>query len=203
MSKKIELSLIVSCLGLGLVLTLLLVETRRGPSDTAVSRPDIGGAFSLIDHDGVRVSDADYAGRPLLIYFGFTYCPDVCPLSLDIMGAALQHLKKTAPKKEARLQPLFISVDPARDTPAQMKDYVSYFHPRLIGLTGTPEQIDAVKRAFRIYAAKTPGTDENGNYNVDHSSFFYLMDGRNRYIAHFSHTMAAPDIAAGIAAKLP
>ena len=203
MSKKIKLSLIVSCLGLGLVLTLLLVETRRVPSDTAVSRPDIGGAFSLIDHDGVRVSDADYAGRPLLIYFGFTYCPDVCPLSLDIMGAALQHLQKTAPEKEARLQPLFISVDPARDTPAQMKDYVSYFHPRLIGLTGTPEQIDAVKKAFRVYAAKTPGADENGNYNVDHSSFFYLMDGRNRYIAHFSHTMAAPDIAAGIAAKLP
>ena len=203
MSKKTKLSLAVSCFGLGLILLLLVYETRQGTPEPSRARPDIGGAFSLIDHNGTLVRDTDFAGRPLLIYFGFTYCPDVCPLSLDILGAALEKLRDIDAKKEARVQPLFISVDPARDTPAQMKDYVSYFHPRLIGLTGTPEQIDAVKKAFRVYAAKTPGTDSNGNYNVDHSSFFYLMDGANRYLAHFSHNMTAADIAAGLAAKLP
>lgn len=203
MSRKIKTSLLLASCGLAVIIIALVVELNRSPQKPTQTRPDIGGAFTLTNQNGKIVTQADFAGRPLVIYFGFTYCPDVCPLSLDILGEALAILEKDAPRKAKQLQPIFISVDPARDTPAQMKDYLSYFHPRLLGLTGTAEQIDAVKKAFRVYAAKARDTDPNGNYNVDHSSFFYLMDGNNRYIAHFSHTMSATELADGLKKKLP
>lgn len=202
MSRKIKTSLVLTGLGLAVILGLLLTELMRPQQRATPQRVDIGGAFSLVNQDGRQVSQADFAGRPMLVYFGFTYCPDVCPMSLDILGAALDILHAQAPQKAARLQPVFISVDPARDTPAQLKDYLSYFHPALTGLTGSPEQIDAVKKSFRVYAARAPETDANGNYNVDHSSLFYLMDGDNRYIAHFTHNMTAEALAAGLDAKL-
>lgn len=217
MNRNIKISLVVTALGLALILGLLLRE-MAGPSGTDGARVPqnqqtmtIGGAFSLIDQNGRRVTEADFAGRPLLVYFGFTFCPDVCPLSLDIMGAALDILAAKAPEKAARLQPVFISVDPARDTPAQLKNYLSYFHPSLTGLTGSLEEIDAVKRSFRVYAAKAPDNNPaedtaedtaDGNYNVDHSSLFYLMDGQNRYMAHFTHNMTAEALAAALAKKL-
>ena len=203
MSPKVKTSIALSCLGLGLIIALLVGEMNRRPETVQPSRPDIGGAFSLVNQHGQLTDQTDFAGRPLLVYFGFTYCPDVCPMSLDLLGAALDMLAQSAPQKAAQLQPVFISVDPARDTPAQLKDYLSYFHPSLTGLTGSPEQVDAVKKSFRVYAAKSPARDANGNYNVDHSSFFYLMDGDNRYLAHFSQNMSAEALAAGIAAKLP
>lgn len=202
MSQKVKTSLIISGLGLALILGLLLRELALSPAAPQHQSVDIGGPFSLINQDGQAVSEADFAGKPMLVFFGFTYCPDVCPMSLDLLGAALDKLAATAPDKAARLQPIFISVDPARDTPSQMKDYLSYFHPSLTGLTGSPAQIDAVKKAFRVYAARAKDVDANGNYNVDHSSLFYLMDGDNRYLAHFSHNMTAEQIAAGLDAKL-
>lgn len=203
MSRNIKISLALASLGMAVIALLLLAAVIRPPETQTPTRPDIGGAFTLINQDAEPVTQADFAGRPMLVYFGFTYCPDVCPLSLDILGAALDILAATAPDKAALLQPVFISVDPARDTPAQLKDYLSYFHPRLTGLTGSPEQIDAVKRAFRVYAAKAAKVNANGHYNVDHSSFFYLMDGDNRYLAHFTHLMSAEELAAGLAKKLP
>lgn len=203
MSRNIKTSLFIACLGMAVIVVLLISGLNRTSQSVTPTRPDIGGAFTLLNQEGQIVTEADFAGQPLLVYFGFTYCPDVCPLSLDILGDALDRLADTAPAKAAKLQPLFISVDPARDTPAQLKDYLSYFHPALIGLTGSPAQIEAVKRSFRVYAAKARETDPNGNYNVDHSSFFYLMDGENRYLAHFTHLMSAEELAAGLAAKLP
>ena len=201
MSPKVKTSLVLCGLGLIVILGLLVRELAGNPTPPQ-PKVDIGGAFSLVNQDGKTVTEADFAGKPMLVFFGFTYCPDVCPLSLDLLGAALDKLAETAPEKAARLQPIFISVDPARDTPAQMKDYLSYFHPSLTGLTGSREQIDAVKKAFRVYAARAKDTDANGNYNVDHSSLFYLMDGNNRYLAHFTHNMTAAQLAAGLAAKL-
>ena len=207
MSQKIKISLGIASLGLLVLVALLLVELGSQKNRTLASKPDIGGAFSLIDQDGRQVSEADFAGSPVLVYFGFTYCPDVCPLSLDILGAALDQLTEMAPAKAAALQPVFISVDPARDTPAKMKEYLSYFHPKLTGLNGSPEQIDEVRKSYRVYSARAPETDANGHYNVDHSSMFYLMDGENRYLAHFSHNMTAEalaeGLAEGLAAKLP
>ena len=201
MSPKVKTSLALCGLGLIVILGLLVRELAGNPTPPQ-PKVDIGGAFSLVNQDGKTVTEAYFAGKPMLVFFGFTYCPDVCPLSLDLLGAALDKLAETAPEKAARLQPIFISVDPARDTPAQMKDYLSYFHPSLTGLTGSREQIDAVKKAFRVYAARAKDTDANGHYNVDHSSLFYLMDGNNRYLAHFTHNMTAAQLAAGLDAKL-
>ena len=202
MSQKVKTSLVICGLGLALILGLLLRELALSPTAPQQQRVDIGGPFSLINQDGQAVSEADFAGRPMLVFFGFTYCPDVCPMTLDLLGAALDELAATAPEKAARLQAVFISVDPERDTPAQMKDYLSYFHPSLTGLTGSRAQIDAVKKAFRVYAARAKQTDANGHYNVDHSSLFYLMDGENRYLAHFTHNTTAAQLAAGLDAKL-
>lgn len=201
MTRNVKLSLGLSMAGLLGVLVLLAVALNepRAPRQTQL---DVGGPFNLLDSQGRMVQSADFAGKPLLIYFGFTYCPDVCPTSLDLLGAALDILKTDAPQAYEDLQPLFISVDPARDTPPQMADYLSYFHPKIIGLTGSEAQINAVKKAYRVYAVRRPQTDPNGNYNVDHSSFFFLMDGDNRYLAHFDHGLSAELLARKLADKL-
>ena len=206
MSRNIKTSLIIAVLGLTALLALMLAElgqSQRG-DETSPRRltAAIGGPFSLTDQDGTRRSAADFAGRPMLIYFGFTYCPDVCPTALDIMGGALDILKADAPRAYQQVQPVFISVDPARDTPPVLRDYLSYFHPRLTGLTGSEAEINAVKRTYKIYAARSEPQDENGNYNVDHSSFFYLMDADNRYLAHFDHAVTPEELAQRLSALL-
>ena len=200
-------SLIFATLGMAAVVLLLLFELRTAGTDArqgAETRlsASIGGAFALTDQNGIRRSQADFAGRPLLVYFGFTYCPDVCPTALDIMGGALDALQQRDAIAYERLQPVFISVDPARDTPRVLRDYLAYFHPRLSGLTGSQADIDAIKSAFKIYAARGAAEDENGNYNVDHSSFFYLMDENNRYLAHFDHAITPEILAEKLAEKL-
>ena len=200
-------SLIFATLGMAAIVLLLLFELRTAGTDarqgaeTQLSA-SIGGAFALTDQNGIRRSQADFAGRPMLVYFGFTYCPDVCPTALDIMGGALDALQQRDAIAYERLQPVFISVDPARDTPPVLRDYLAYFHPRLSGLTGSQAEIDAVKSAFKIYAARGAAEDENGNYNVDHSSFFYLMDENNRYLAHFDHAITPEILAEKLAEKL-
>jgi cytochrome oxidase Cu insertion factor (SCO1/SenC/PrrC family) len=143
------------------------------------NREPIGGPFALIDHAGKRRTDEDFRGELMLVYFGFTYCPDVCPtdlqnigLALDMLGAAAEHV-----------QPLFITVDPARDTPDHLKDYVPMFHPRLIGLTGEAAAIHAAAAAYRVYYAQVPLKDDD--YTVDHSSFIYLMGVDGKYLGFF------------------
>ena len=207
MSRNVKTSLIFATLGMAAIVLLLLFELRTAGTDArqgAETRlsASIGGAFALTDQNGIRRSQADFAGRPLLVYFGFTYCPDVCPTALDIMGGALDALQQLDAIAHERLQPVFISVDPARDTPPVLRDYLAYFHPRLSGLTGSQADIEAVKSAFKIYAARGAAEDENGNYNVDHSSFFYLMDENNRYLAHFDHAITPEILAEKLAEKL-
>jgi protein SCO1/2 len=211
MKKNIKISIGLAAAGLLVLLGFLLVELQtREASVRSFQEVAIGGAFSLTNEKGEARSEADFAGAPMLIYFGFTYCPDVCPMSLDIMGAALETLETQNPKLFAALQPVFISVDPARDTPAQLAEYLSYFHPKISGLTGTPEQIAAVKQAFRVYAVRrdlpedTPQDTprDKGSYNVDHSSFFYLMDGKGRYLAHYDHALEPDVLAQKIASKI-
>ena len=124
------------------------------------------------------------------------------PDSIGYYGRRLDALQQRDAIAYERLQPVFISVDPARDTPPVLRDYLAYFHPRLSGLTGSQADIDAVKSAFKIYAARGAAEDENGNYNVDHSSFFYLMDENNRYLAHFDHAITPEILAEKLAEKL-
>ena len=207
MKKNIKISIGLAAAGLLTLLGLLLIELQtREATVRPFQEVAIGGAFSLTNEKGEARSEADFAGAPMLIYFGFTYCPDVCPMSLDVMGAALETLEAQNPKLFAALQPVFISVDPLRDTPEQLSEYLSYFHPKISGLTGTPEQIAMVKKAFRVYAVRRDLPEETaqdkGSYNVDHSSFFYLMDGKGRYLAHFDHGLEAQILAQKIAAKL-
>ena len=167
-------------------------------SGTQTGTALIGGPFSLTDQTGRPVTDADYRGRHMLIYFGFTFCPDVCPTELQVMASALDQLGRQADQ----VQPLFITVDPERDTPSQLAGYVSQFHPRMAGLTGTPEQIAAVARAYRVYYSKVPNKENDGYYTMDHSSFVYLMSPDGRFLEAFAHGTTPDKMAQGIRAHI-
>ncbi len=147
----------------------------------------IGGPFELTDQDGNQVTDQTFKGELMLIYFGFTYCPDACPTALGVMSAALDKLDVGA----GRVVPILITVDPDRDTPAVLKDYVSNFHPRMVGLTGTKEQVAQVAKAYRVFYQKAAGTTPD-DYLMDHTLLVYLMDGDGKYITHFGPD-ATPD----------
>jgi len=166
--------------GLAIVLALVgagLPGCQR-PAEPAAqsSGVTIGGPFQLVDTDGRPVTEKALLGKPTAVFFGFTYCPEVCPTTLAEMTAALKELGRDADK----LNVVFISVDPERDTPAQMKLYLSNFDPRIRGFTGSVEQVAATAKAYRIYYQKTP--TEGGGYTVDHSSAVYLMDRRGRFV---------------------
>jgi protein SCO1/2 len=143
------------------------------------NREPIGGPFALVDHTGKPRTDAQFRGKLLLVYFGFTFCPDVCPTDLRSMGLAVDRLGKSG---EA-VQPLFVTLDPERDTPKHLAGYVPYFHRRMIGLTGDASSIRQVARAYRVYHAKVPTGDRN--YTIDHSGFIYLMDRAGKYLGFF------------------
>jgi protein SCO1 len=134
----------------------------------------IGGPFTLTAPDGRRVSDTDFAGRYRLVYFGFTYCPDVCPTDMQAISAALRQLEQSDPELAVQVQPIFISVDPERDTPETVGGFVSAFHPRFVGLTGSPEEIAQVARAHGIYYARQ-GEPGARDYLVDHSRMAVLF----------------------------
>jgi protein SCO1/2 len=154
----------------------------------------VGGPFSLIDGDGKPVTDQTWRGKYMLVYFGYTYCPDVCPTTLTNVATALD---KLGPKAD-EIQPLFITVDPKRDTPAVVKQYAAAFGPRIIGLTGTPQQIDVAAKAYRVYYAEHrtgPGPDD---YSMDHSSVLYLMGPDGRFIAPVRADQDGPEIAAAL-----
>ena len=155
----------------------------------------IGGPFTLTDQDGRPASDRDYAGRYRIMYFGFTHCPDVCPTDLAVIGQALRRFEKSDPKRAARVVPIFVSVDPERDTPAVLKDYVAAFHPRLVGLTGTPAQLADATRRYGAYAAKEP-PDRGGGYNVNHSRVAELIGPAGEPIALLPYEKGAEAVAA-------
>ncbi len=154
-----------------------------GPTVTAAVEGEalVGGAFELVNGAGETVTHEDFAGRPFVIFFGFTHCPDICPTSLFEMA---QWIEELGPAAE-RLRFAFVTVDPERDTPAVMRDYVAAFSDRIVALTGTPAQVDRVLDAYRVYAAKVPL--DGGGYTMDHSAFVYLMDEDGRYEAHITY----------------
>ena len=165
----------------------------------SASKPNIGGPFTLIDQDGKLTTDQDFKGQHMLIYFGYTYCPDICPTSLTTMSDALDLLGEDANK----VTPILITFDPARDTPEYLKEYASYFHPRLKALTGTSEQVASVAKAYRVYYAKTiKGDAESEDYLMNHSSATYLMGPNGAFLMHFSHGTDAEIMARRIREKL-
>ena len=184
-------------LALALALGLGWYLSRSGSSSPG-GEALIGGPFTLVDQRGQTVTEKDFAGRFMLVYFGYTFCPDVCPLSLSNMVQAIALLP---PEQAKQVVPIFITVDPERDTVAQMAQYAPLFDPRLEALTGTPEQIKQAAKAYRVYYSKV----ENGgskDYLMDHSAFIYLIGPQGRYRSHFGHDAAPAKMAEAIRAEL-
>jgi protein SCO1/2 len=168
------------------------VLTER--SATGAGRPAIGGAFAMVDQDGRQVTERDFAGKLLLVYFGYTYCPDVCPTELAAISGALDLLGPAA----ARVTPIFVTVDPDRDSPAVLKEFVGNFGQGFVGLTGSPEQLAAMARAYKVYYGKAPAGATADGYLVDHSGFIYVMGPDGYYLSHFRPGVTPEDIAAGV-----
>lgn len=201
LKRTAVLSLAALCIGALIAFVQIQNEnaavTQKPGAPMAVAGVQIGGNFTLTDQGGNTVTEKNFAGKYKLIYFGFTFCPAVCPTELAKMTRALNMLGG----KADAIQPLFITVDPDRDTPQIMGSYVKAFYPRLIGLTGTQAQIDAVLKSYRIYAKKVQ-TPEMSDYTMDHSSFIYLMSPDDTLIAIYRSEDTAEFIAEDIENKL-
>ena len=190
-ARTSQILLIISAFFTGLVVftgVFLYATGNLGGSNPGASA--IGGPFKLVDQNEAPITDADIKGRPFLVFFGYTHCPDICPATLFEVSEVMRALGKDADRTGA----LFITVDPERDTPAAMKDYLSSFDPHLRGATGDRAAIDAAERAYRVYAKKVATTD--GDYSMDHTALVYLMDKQGRFVAPFSLKRRPEDAAA-------
>lgn len=191
MNRKSPL-LLLAALAVAVVLGVFIwrmgddINVKGGSGEAANStegsgKPSIGGPFALTDQTGARVTEANFAGQYMLIYFGFTFCPDVCPTELQVMSNALAELGEDAQK----IQPILITIDPERDTPEVLATYVKQFDPRLIGLTGSLNDMAAVAKAYRVYYEKVKDDSSSADYTMDHSSVVYLMGPDGEFLTFF------------------
>jgi len=183
-------------LGAGLFFALEHRDAPRGAAGTLLASA-IGGPFRLVDQDGKTVTDADLKGKWSLVYFGYTHCPDACPTALNDIAIALDEL---GPKRSA-VRPVFITVDPERDTPEVLKAYVTAFDAPILALTGTPEEVARAAKGYRVFYAKHP--EAGGDYSMDHSSVIYVMDPEGRFTASFTHESTPEQIAERLKKLLP
>jgi protein SCO1/2 len=190
MTKRISRRLLLASLAAGAAVAASAQDhgghrpspAARSPQDPLAAQ--FGGPFSLTDHTGKRVTEADFRGSFMLVYFGFTSCTDTCPVDLPIIAQALDALGPLA----AKIAPLFISVDPVNDTPAVMAAYVANFHPRLIGLSGSEAEVAAAARAYKVHRRKlTQAHHGEGQYTIDHGSLTYLMGPDGRFLTLLPH----------------
>jgi len=185
--KRSVVSWLIMVLGIAGILAYV------GPTFLKVTPPPskgtgevlIGGAFTLVDANGNTVTEQDYRGKYTLVFFGFTHCPDICPTALLVVRNALDHLGKDAKK----IVPIFITIDPERDTPDVIGRYVKNFGDRVVGLTGTPEQIKKAADAYKVFYAKVEDKESGLGYVMDHSGFLYLMGPNGKYLAHYPHSI--------------
>ena len=189
MSSAARPLVIATAFAASLVVGLLIMFWAMGGVSKVAQPAAIGGPFQLTDQNGKAVTDKSLKGKPTLIFFGYTHCPDVCPTSLFEISEVLRAMGKDADRVNA----YFVSVDPERDTQTAMKDYLSSFDPHLKGLTGSPEEIAKVLSAYRVYAKKVPLKD--GDYTMDHTALIYLMDRDGRFVSPFN-LKRTPDEAA-------
>jgi len=180
MSSAARPLVIATAFAASLVVGLLIMFWAMGGVSKVAQPAAIGGPFQLTDQNGKAVTDKSLKGKPTLIFFGYTHCPDVCPTSLFEISEVLRAMGKDADKVNA----VFISVDPERDTPATMKDYLSSFDPHLEGLSGDPAETAKVITSYRVYAKKVPTKD--GDYTMDHTALIYLMDRDGRFVSPFN-----------------
>ena len=151
----------------------------------------IGGPFTMVNHKGATVTEKDFLGHYTIYFFGYTFCPDVCPTELQVLAAAMKELGPEADK----IIPVFVSIDPERDTPAVIGGYVSNFDPRLVGLTGSPGQVATMARAFHVFYQKVPDPKTPKDYSMDHSSIIYVMGPDGKFVNHFPYTTDAKNLA--------
>jgi protein SCO1/2 len=192
-SRAARVLLVIAAFLAGLVAVLgvmLLVLGRGGPPMTQASA--VGGSFRLVDQDGRTVTEQDFKGRPTLVFFGFTHCPDVCPTTLFEVSEVLRALGPDAERARAA----FITVDPERDTPAKLKEYLASFDPHLSALTGDAEAVAAMTKAYKVYWKKVPL--DGGTYTMDHTAIVYLMDKDGKFVAPFSVKRKPEDAAADL-----
>ena len=178
---------------------LLWHESQLVPGlgrNVVTGQADIGGSFRLIDQTGKTVSDRDFRGRYMLVYFGYSFCPDVCPTTLGVMAQALE---KLGTERARRIVPIFVTIDPARDTPKVLVDYMKAFGPDFIGLTGSDGAIKDAEKKYRVYAVKRPL--EKGNYGMDHSSVLYLMGPDGRLVAFYDEAISPEGLAKDLQQK--
>ena len=193
MSAKLRIFLLTASALLALVLGYLVAALTRPtpPLNQAAPNFSLDGEFNLVDETGKLVTQESYTGKFKLVYFGFTFCPDVCPLQLEVVSRALD-IAKISPDW---LTTLFITLDPERDRPEDMAIYTDNFHKNIIGLTGSLDQIQQAAKAYKVYFQKVSDPETTGGYTVDHSSIIFLMGPDNNYRQHFTHRDSAEDIA--------
>ncbi|MEM8799219.1 MAG: SCO family protein [Pseudomonadota bacterium] len=201
---------VLAGLGLGYLLVLQREDddssfAERNAKSEAEARAAIGGPFELVTHTGEPVTEESFEGRYRLMYFGYTYCPDVCPTDLSYMASTLDRLGESAPSVAAAIDPLFVTVDPERDTQAVMADHVARLHPRLVGLRGTPAQTKSILKSYRVYAQKAPYDGEGDpavDYLVNHSAYIYLFGPDGKLITFFDHATPPSEMVAALMEKV-
>jgi protein SCO1/2 len=191
--RTTRLLLVLAAFLAGLVLCFTVVLLVTGSGTMQIAAPSaVGGPFRLTDQNGKTITDQDLRGRPFLAFFGFTHCPEICPTALFDISEILNRLGPDA----AKINAVFITVDPERDTPAKLKDYLSSFNPRLIAVGGDPQALADVAKAYRVYYKKVPLKD--GDYTMDHTAIVYLMDKNGQFVAPFSLKRKPEDAAADL-----
>ncbi len=188
MNSRRTLLMALAAVGLGLAAC-----TPSAPAPGPLAGSAIGGPFALVDQNGRAFTDKDLKGRYALVYFGYTFCPDVCPLDVQTISQGLSAFEAAEPARGANVVPVFITVDPERDRPAALKAFAASFHPRLIALTGTRPQVDAAMKAYRIYARRA-GPAGAADYLMDHMAITYLMGPDGKPIAFTGHAATAAEI---------
>lgn len=183
----------------GLLAFMALSGTSLQTGQVVSGKPLVGGPFTLTDQTGKRVTEKDFLGKYMLVFFGFTNCPDICPSGLQVMSAALDKVGS----KAADVVPVLITLDAQRDTPDKLAQYLKSFHPRLVGLTGSAEELAAVAKAYRVYYQKVADEKTPGSYSYDHSAIFYLMGKDGVFMSPLPHTTSVNELATALSSALP
>ena len=180
----------------GLIGLAAVAVLTLAPERAPVATSSVGGPFTLVNQDGKTVTERDFAGATHLVFFGFTHCPDICPTTLQQISDVLAALGD----KARAMKVAFVTVDPDRDTPESLKTYLGSFDPRIVGLTGSPEQVAAAVKAYRVYSRKVP--TKGDDYTMEHTALVYVMDGQNRFIGALNLQRPADETAAELAKRI-
>lgn len=194
----------VAGLTIGVLIGILSLTTgpidpgKHAPKTWTTGEASVGGPFELVDQTGKLRTERDFRGKHMLVFFGFLYCPDICPATLQVITETLERLGD----KSQALTPIFISVDPARDTPEELAKYLGNFDRRIVGLTGTPEQVDRAVKAYKAYYKKVSEPNLPDAYSIEHSTRIYLMGPDGRYVTHFDYGTRPADMARQLRERL-